>query len=290
MLRAVRKTIRAAAPKAEERISYRMPSLFQDGAVVYYAAFKQHIGLFPPVADPRVRARVARYAGPKGNLQFPLSEPMPHALIAAVVKARLKENSERAAAKGHKGKSAASARRGKRAPGEDDYRRIALALTGVVEGAHMGHADFRVNNRVFASLHNGRGAGAIMLTPEQQADVMREHPDAFTPASGAWGRSGWTTVRLAGVAEEALGEALTRKTAADVMHVDEAVHMVEAIRRRPGGAQALVQSRAEDFSDLRDELDGAAAKSVLVTPRFANLPCQTRFHQPHATKSGTNHR
>jgi uncharacterized protein YdhG (YjbR/CyaY superfamily) len=90
VLRSVRATLRAAAPGAEERISYRMPALFQQGVLVYFAAFKHHIGLYPPVDDPEVQARVARYAGPKGNLRFPYSEPMPHGLIAAVVEARLR--------------------------------------------------------------------------------------------------------------------------------------------------------------------------------------------------------
>jgi uncharacterized protein YdhG (YjbR/CyaY superfamily) len=100
ILRAVRATVRSAAPAAEERISYRMPALFQDGAVVYFAAFKHHIGLFPPVEDPAVRAKgVARHAGPKGNLQFPYSAPMPLDLIAQVVRARLAANRTRAAAK-----------------------------------------------------------------------------------------------------------------------------------------------------------------------------------------------
>jgi len=97
VLRAVRATVRAAAPDAEERISYRMPAVFQDGVVVYFAAFKRHIGLFPPVEDPAVRARVAPYAGPKGNLQFPYDRPIPHRLIAAVVKARLEANRSRSA-------------------------------------------------------------------------------------------------------------------------------------------------------------------------------------------------
>ena len=95
----VRATVRAAAPDAEERISYRMPALFADGAVVYFAAFKHHIGLFPPVEDPAVRAKVARYAGPKGNLQFPYTAPMPLDLIADVVRARLAANRMKAAAK-----------------------------------------------------------------------------------------------------------------------------------------------------------------------------------------------
>lgn len=92
LLRAVWATVRAAAPLAEERISYRMPALFQNGVVVYVGAFKHHLGLFPPVSDPELRERVAPYAGPKGNLQFPYAQPMPHELIAAVVQARLKAN------------------------------------------------------------------------------------------------------------------------------------------------------------------------------------------------------
>ena len=99
ILAAVRAAARAAAPDAEERISYRMPALFQDGAVVYFAAFKRHIGLFPPVEDPAVRAKVARYAGPKGNLQFPYGAPMPLDLIADVVRARVAANRAKAAAK-----------------------------------------------------------------------------------------------------------------------------------------------------------------------------------------------
>ena len=92
---------------------------------------------------------------------------------------------------------------------EIDYRRMALRMDGAVEGAHMGHPDFRVNNRIFATLHHDRTTGGLMLTPDQQREVMGAHPDAFTPASGAWGRAGATTVRLASVPEEALGEAMT---------------------------------------------------------------------------------
>ena len=92
ILRAIRATVRKAAPKAEGRISYRMPAFFQDGVLIYFAAFKQHIGVFPPVRDERLRAAVAKYAGPKGNLRFPLAEAMPYALIARIVKARLRHN------------------------------------------------------------------------------------------------------------------------------------------------------------------------------------------------------
>ena len=100
VLAAVRATVRAAAPAAEERISYRMPAFFLDGPLVYFAAFKKHIGFYPPVRSVSLQPELARYAGPKGNLQFPLSEPMPHALIASLVEARIEENRARMAALG----------------------------------------------------------------------------------------------------------------------------------------------------------------------------------------------
>ena len=92
---------------------------------------------------------------------------------------------------------------------ENDFRRMALSMEGAVEGAHMGHPDFRVNNRIFATLHHDRETGMVALTPDQQAQFIRADPDAFAPESGAWGRSGSTRVRLASVHEEALGEAMT---------------------------------------------------------------------------------
>lgn len=92
VLQAVRATIRQAAPLADERISYGMPAFFLGKkALVYVGAFKRHIGLYPPVRHPALLAQVARYAGPKGNLQLPLSAPMPHALIGQIVSARLQE-------------------------------------------------------------------------------------------------------------------------------------------------------------------------------------------------------
>lgn len=92
VLREVRATIRLAAPEAEERISYRMPAFFQGGVVAYVGAFQRHLRLYPPVVDPALRAQAAPYAGPKGNLKFPYDRPIPHELIAAIVRARLEAN------------------------------------------------------------------------------------------------------------------------------------------------------------------------------------------------------
>jgi YjbR len=83
----------------------------------------------------------------------------------------------------------------------DDFRRIVLALDGTAEGAHMGHPDFRVNGRIFASLKADELCGVVKLTPEEQEEFLRLQPKTFEPAAGAWGRQGWTMVRL-GVARE----------------------------------------------------------------------------------------
>ena len=96
----IRTSIRSAAPDAEEVISYQMPAFRQHGILVYFAAWKEHIGLYPPISgDAEIEKAVALYAGPKGNLQFPLDKPIPLNLIRRIVKLRVKQNNEKAEAK-----------------------------------------------------------------------------------------------------------------------------------------------------------------------------------------------
>ena len=103
ILQKIRMTIREVAPDAEETISYQMPAFKLKGNLVYFAAFKKHIGFFPPVAgDEKLISEASVYAGPKGNLRFPLDKPIPYALISEIVKVRVKENLARAEAKGKK--------------------------------------------------------------------------------------------------------------------------------------------------------------------------------------------
>ena len=83
----LRKAVSAAVPGATECISYQMPALRHQRVFFYFAAFKKHIGVYPPVQDPDLAEELARYRGPKGNLQFPLDEPVPCALIARVAQA-----------------------------------------------------------------------------------------------------------------------------------------------------------------------------------------------------------
>ena len=98
ILKKIRSTIRKAAPAAEEKISYKVPAFTLNGDLIYFAAFKNHIGLFPPVkGDAKLRAAISRYRGEKGNLRFPLDEPIPYALIGRIVKFRIQEHLARAA-------------------------------------------------------------------------------------------------------------------------------------------------------------------------------------------------
>ena len=91
----------------------------------------------------------------------------------------------------------------------EQFRGLALKMPDAIEGAHMGHPDFRAHGKIFATLYPDGENGMVKLTPEQQRDFMVDDPAAFMPASGAWGRQGCTTVRLDSVAEDQLGEALT---------------------------------------------------------------------------------
>jgi uncharacterized protein YdhG (YjbR/CyaY superfamily) len=93
ILKKIRSTVRQAAPEAQETISYRMPAFMLNGIVVYFAAFKNHIGLYPPVrGEANLEKSIAPYAGEKGNLKFPLDQPIPYDLIQRIVKFKVKQN------------------------------------------------------------------------------------------------------------------------------------------------------------------------------------------------------
>ena len=97
ILRKIRALIRKAAPDAQEIISYRMPAFRRNGILLYFAAFKNHIGMFPPVkGDKDLERELKPYRGPKGNLQFPLDEPMPYKLIARIATLRAAQDARQA--------------------------------------------------------------------------------------------------------------------------------------------------------------------------------------------------
>ena len=105
ILKKIRATIKAAAPDAEEKISYQMPTFTLKGNLVHFAAFKNHIGFYPtPTGIEKFKKELSVYEGAKGSVQFPLDKPIPYDLISKIVKFRVKENLGNAEAKAKKKK------------------------------------------------------------------------------------------------------------------------------------------------------------------------------------------
>lgn len=88
----------------------------------------------------------------------------------------------------------------------DQYRRLVLSMPDATEGAHMGHPDFRVKGKIFATLFKSDGfdVGVVKLKPEQQRQFVRAKPGVFQPVKGGWGRQGCTQVRLDAVKKSSL--------------------------------------------------------------------------------------
>src|SRR5262245_37178450 len=102
-LEAIRRTIREAAPEAEEAIKYQMPTFTLEGNLVHFAAFKNHIGFYPaPRGIEMFKEELTAYEGSKGTIRFPLNKPVPLDLISRIVKFRVLDNLERADAKAKK--------------------------------------------------------------------------------------------------------------------------------------------------------------------------------------------
>ncbi len=105
ILTELRKTIKAAAPKAEEKISYQLPTFALHGNLVHFAAFKNHIGFYPtPSGIQEFKDELSIYEGAKGSVKFPINKPLPLKLIAKIVKFRVAENIKNAEAKSTTGK------------------------------------------------------------------------------------------------------------------------------------------------------------------------------------------
>ena len=93
ILEEFRQAIKDAAPEAEETISYQMPAFKQNGVLVWFAAFKNHVGFFPKVsAIEAFKEQLSSYQTSKGTIQFPINEPIPLDLVKEIVKFRIKEN------------------------------------------------------------------------------------------------------------------------------------------------------------------------------------------------------
>lgn len=96
VLKEIRQIVHRRAPAATETISYRMPAFRLERTFIYFAAFRDHIGIYPPVRrDKALIKALAPYRGPKGNLKFSLDRPMPYALITRVVDALSRESTKK---------------------------------------------------------------------------------------------------------------------------------------------------------------------------------------------------
>lgn len=103
VLEKLRTTIKKAAPSAEETINYQIPTFTLKGNLVHFAAFKKHVGFYPtPTGMEKFKTELSVYEGAKGSVKFPLDKPIPYPLVSKIVKFRVKENLERAEAKGKK--------------------------------------------------------------------------------------------------------------------------------------------------------------------------------------------
>ncbi|HEX7941011.1 MAG TPA: DUF1801 domain-containing protein [Gemmatimonadaceae bacterium] len=102
-LSAMRATIRRHAPKAEERISYRIPTFYLGGNLVHFAAFERHVGFYPGASGiAAFQDALAPYKSAKGSVQFPHTEPLPLALVAEIVRFRVAEQASKRAAGGRR--------------------------------------------------------------------------------------------------------------------------------------------------------------------------------------------
>jgi uncharacterized protein YdhG (YjbR/CyaY superfamily) len=97
-LERLRHAIKKAAPKAEERISYKMPAFFYEGPLVYFAAFKNHCSLFPGNSRlvDELKEELKSFETSKGTIQFTIEKPLPAKLVTKIVKARVKQNETKA--------------------------------------------------------------------------------------------------------------------------------------------------------------------------------------------------
>jgi len=97
ILKKLREVVKEAAPEAEEKISYQMPTFYLHGNLVHFAAHKNHIGSYPtPNGIDVFKNKLSEYKGAKGSVQFPLEKPIPYELISEIVKFRVAENQKTA--------------------------------------------------------------------------------------------------------------------------------------------------------------------------------------------------
>ena len=158
----------------------------------------------------------------------------------------------------------------------DEFRRLALNLPEVVEGSHMGHADFRVGGKVFATLgYPDERYGAAMLTPQDQDLLVRDHPKTFAPAAGAWGASGSTHILLRGASKRAVAialEAAWRKRAPKGLSTESRGKRVPSAPRTTKDYFARVRRLGLRLADVEEATSWGAPALKVRGKMFACVP------------------
>ena len=158
----------------------------------------------------------------------------------------------------------------------DEFRRLALSLPEVVEGSHMGHADFRVGGKVFATLgYPDKRYGVTMLTPQDQDLLVRDHPKTFARAAGAWGASGSTTVLLRGASKRAVAialEAAWRKRAPKGLSTESHGKRASSARRAAKDYFARVRRFGLRLADVEETTSWGAPTLKVRGKMFACIP------------------
>jgi hypothetical protein len=125
------------------------------------------------------------------------------------------------------------------------FRRLALELPGAVEGSHMNHPDFRLNNQIFATLSGQeKGCGVLKLTLEQQSAFIADQPHIFSPVQGGWGRMGMTFLHLDHADESIMAGAL--KTAYN--NLKEKQSQKKSPKKSPAMSQPKSQTKSQTKS------------------------------------------
>jgi uncharacterized protein YdhG (YjbR/CyaY superfamily) len=203
-LKLLRRAIRKAIPKAEEGISYQIPTYKLNGThVIYFAGWKEHYSLYP-IHESLVEAFKKELAGckaSKGTLRFPLSAPVPSDLIERIVRFRVEQ-----LAKSEKG----SGRKKGRESQLERVRRICATMPSAFEKPSHGAPTFFVEKdkgvfTMFMDNHHQDGELAVWLAekPEMQSALIEEAPETYFKPPYV-GSSGWIGIRLDRIRDEAL--------------------------------------------------------------------------------------
>ncbi len=273
ILERIRTTIKRAAPNAEETIKYGMPTFTLGGNLVHYAAFKKHIGFFPPVkGGDQLQNEISIYAGPKGSLRFPLEASIPYALIGKIVKLRVKENLQRPKGKGKKRstmKSEVASVEQYLAALPEDRRQALEAVRQVIlknldtvyeEGMQYGMIGYYVPHRVYPA---GYHCDPRQPLPFANLGSQKNHMALYLMCVygdsllAKWFREAWSKTgkkldmgksclrfkKLDDLALEVIGEAIRRVPAKNYIEHCEAARAAAAKTSSKGSGQAEKSAR-----------------------------------------------